>query len=34
MPKIWILLLILSACTVGEDYQRPEIYSDEVIKKN
>ena len=33
MLKLLVLLLILSACTVGKDYQRPEIYSDEVIKK-
>ena len=33
MIRIGILLLFLCACTVGEDYKKPEIYSDEVIKK-
>ena len=32
MSKFLIFLFILSACTVGEDYHRPQIYSDEVIK--
>ena len=33
MYKLLIILLFLCSCTVGEDYKRPEIYSDEVIKK-
>lgn len=33
MPEILLLLLLLSACTVGDDYQKPKIYDDEAIKK-
>ena len=33
MFKLWVLMLFLCSCTVGKDYKRPEIYSDEVIKK-
>ena len=33
MPEILLLLLFLSACTVGTDYQTPQIYGDEAIRK-
>lgn len=32
MNKLIFCLLFLSACTVGEDYKKPEIYADSVIK--
>lgn len=32
MNKWLVCLLLLSACTVGQDYKKPEIYADSVIK--
>lgn len=33
MRKLWLFPLLLSACTVGGDYVAPDIYGDEIIKK-